>query len=74
MIRWPDRPTSSNADSTFRIGRKKADEDQLQPTVWNTLRKLSRADEEKLPDGRPSAWWHQSESLLHKDDLTSNHV
>ncbi|ROI15201.1 hypothetical protein DPX16_9000 [Anabarilius grahami] len=42
MIRWPDGPTSSNADSTFRIGRKKADEDQLQPTVWNTLRKLSR--------------------------------
>ncbi|ROK28237.1 hypothetical protein DPX16_6578 [Anabarilius grahami] len=42
MIRWPDGPTSSYADSTFQIGRKKADEDQLQPTVQNTLRKLSR--------------------------------
>ncbi|ROL51889.1 hypothetical protein DPX16_19408 [Anabarilius grahami] len=42
MIRWPDGPTSSDADSTFRIGRKKGDEDQLQPTVRNTLRKLSR--------------------------------
>ncbi|ROK35872.1 hypothetical protein DPX16_17615 [Anabarilius grahami] len=42
MIRWPDGPTSSDADSTFRIGRKKADEDQLQPTVRDTLRKLSR--------------------------------
>ncbi|ROL43596.1 hypothetical protein DPX16_13527 [Anabarilius grahami] len=42
MIRWPDGPTSSDADSTFQIGRKKADEDQLQPTVRNTLRKLSR--------------------------------
>ncbi|ROL42121.1 hypothetical protein DPX16_1306 [Anabarilius grahami] len=31
-----------NADSTCRISRKKADEDQLQPTVRNTLRKLSR--------------------------------
>ncbi|ROL48955.1 hypothetical protein DPX16_1895 [Anabarilius grahami] len=42
MIRWPDGPMSSDADSTFRIGRKKANEDQLQPTVRNTLRKLSR--------------------------------
>ncbi|ROL44243.1 Autophagy-related protein 16-2 [Anabarilius grahami] len=33
---------SSDADSTFRIGRKKADEDQLEPTVRNTPRKLSR--------------------------------
>ncbi|ROI64780.1 hypothetical protein DPX16_3327 [Anabarilius grahami] len=42
MIRWPEGPTSSDSNSTFRIGRKKADEDQLQPTVRNTLRKLSR--------------------------------
>ncbi|ROJ29364.1 hypothetical protein DPX16_13808 [Anabarilius grahami] len=49
MIRWPDGPTSSNGDSTFRIGRKKADEDQLQPTVWNTLRKLSRPTKKNCP-------------------------
>ncbi|ROL41106.1 Coagulation factor VIII [Anabarilius grahami] len=49
MIRWPDGPTSSNVDSTFRIGRKKADEDQLQPTVWNTLRKLSRPTKKNCP-------------------------
>ncbi|ROI15961.1 hypothetical protein DPX16_14173 [Anabarilius grahami] len=49
MIRWPDGPTSSNGDSTFRIGRKKADEDQLQPTVWNTLRKLSRPTKKTCP-------------------------
>ncbi|ROL50196.1 hypothetical protein DPX16_14850 [Anabarilius grahami] len=55
---------SSEANSTCRIGRKKADEDQLQPTVRNTLRKLSQptnkncptADQQKLPNGRPSAW------------------
>ncbi|ROL55216.1 G2/M phase-specific E3 ubiquitin-protein ligase [Anabarilius grahami] len=49
MIRWPDGPTSSNADSTCRIGRKKADEDQLQPTVRNTLRKLSRPTKKNCP-------------------------
>ncbi|ROL42240.1 hypothetical protein DPX16_7917 [Anabarilius grahami] len=49
MIRWPDRPTSSDADSTFQIGRKKADEDQLQPTVQNTLRKLSRPTKKNCP-------------------------
>ncbi|ROL47898.1 hypothetical protein DPX16_19551 [Anabarilius grahami] len=49
MIRWPDGPTSSDADSTFQIGRKKADEDQLQPTVQNTLRKLSRPTKKNCP-------------------------
>ncbi|ROL43992.1 hypothetical protein DPX16_10276 [Anabarilius grahami] len=49
MIRWPDGPTSSDADSTCRIGRKKADEDQLQPTVRNTLRKLSRLTKKNCP-------------------------
>ncbi|ROL43674.1 hypothetical protein DPX16_0318 [Anabarilius grahami] len=49
MIRWPDGSTSSNADSTFRIGRKKAGEDQLQPTVQNTLRKLSRPTKKNCP-------------------------
>ncbi|ROI15533.1 hypothetical protein DPX16_13085 [Anabarilius grahami] len=49
MIRWPDGPTSSDADSTCRIGRKKADEDQLQPTVQNTLRKLSRPTNKNCP-------------------------
>ncbi|ROL54002.1 hypothetical protein DPX16_15600 [Anabarilius grahami] len=49
MIRWPDGPTSSEADLTFRIGRKKADEDQLQPTVRNTLRKLSRPTNKNCP-------------------------
>ncbi|ROJ25409.1 hypothetical protein DPX16_3574 [Anabarilius grahami] len=33
MIRWPDGPKSSDTDSTCRIDRKKADEDQLQPTL-----------------------------------------
>ncbi|ROK35674.1 Regulating synaptic membrane exocytosis protein 3 [Anabarilius grahami] len=36
-------------DSTCRIGRKKADEDQLQPTVQNTLRKLSRQTNKNCP-------------------------
>ncbi|ROI84221.1 M-protein, striated muscle [Anabarilius grahami] len=36
MIRWADGPTP------IRIGRNKADEDQLQPTLWKTLTKLSR--------------------------------
>ncbi|ROI15990.1 hypothetical protein DPX16_14202 [Anabarilius grahami] len=49
MIRWPDGPTSSDTDSTCRIGRKKADEDQLQPTVRNTLRKLSRPTKKNCP-------------------------
>ncbi|ROL52884.1 hypothetical protein DPX16_8447 [Anabarilius grahami] len=49
MIRWPDGPTRSHADSTCRIGRKKADEDQLQPTVRNTLRKLSRPTKKNCP-------------------------
>ncbi|ROL01473.1 hypothetical protein DPX16_2042 [Anabarilius grahami] len=49
MIRWPDGQTSSNADSTFQIGRKKADEDQLQPTVRNTLRKPSRPTKKNCP-------------------------
>ncbi|ROL49119.1 hypothetical protein DPX16_16734 [Anabarilius grahami] len=49
MIRWPDGPTSSDADSTCRIGRKKADEDQLQPTVQNTLRKVSRPTNKNCP-------------------------
>ncbi|ROL52892.1 hypothetical protein DPX16_8455 [Anabarilius grahami] len=49
MIRWPDGPTSSDADSTCRLGRKKADEDQLQPTVRNTLRKLSRPTNKNCP-------------------------
>ncbi|ROI15964.1 hypothetical protein DPX16_14176 [Anabarilius grahami] len=39
----------SDADSTFRIGEKKADEDQLQPTVQNTLRKLSRPTNKNCP-------------------------
>ncbi|ROL53782.1 hypothetical protein DPX16_9482 [Anabarilius grahami] len=67
MIRWTDE---LRRDSTCRIGRKKADEDQLQPTVWNTLRKLKSADKQKLPNVRPSAclssrahsivrYWHQ---------------
>ncbi|ROL42693.1 SH3 domain-containing kinase-binding protein 1 [Anabarilius grahami] len=38
-----------DADSTCQIGRKKADEDQLQPTVWNTLRKLSRPTKKNCP-------------------------
>ncbi|ROI15616.1 CD276 antigen [Anabarilius grahami] len=46
MARWTDE---------FRIGRKKAVEDQFQPTVRNTVRKLSRLTKIKLPDGRPSA-------------------
>ncbi len=37
MIRWPDWPMSSDADSTCRISRKKADEDQLQPTSENLV-------------------------------------
>jgi len=49
MIRWPDWPTSSNADSTCRIGRKQADEDQLQPTVRNTQRKLSQPTNKNCP-------------------------
>ncbi|ROI15550.1 hypothetical protein DPX16_2497 [Anabarilius grahami] len=49
MIRCPDGMTSSDADSTFRIGRKKADEDQLQPMVRNTLRKLSRPTKKNCP-------------------------
>ncbi|ROK15727.1 hypothetical protein DPX16_10031 [Anabarilius grahami] len=49
MIRWPDGPTSSDVDSTCRIGRKKTDEDQLQPTVRNTLRKLSRPMKKNCP-------------------------
>ncbi|ROL42918.1 Complement C1q tumor necrosis factor-related protein 1 [Anabarilius grahami] len=44
-----DGLTSSDADSTSRIGRNKADEDQLQPTVWNTLRKLSRPTIKNCP-------------------------
>ncbi len=48
-IRWPDWPTSSDTDSTCRIGWKKADEDQLQPTAWNTLRKLSRTTNKNFP-------------------------
>ncbi|ROJ25261.1 hypothetical protein DPX16_20074 [Anabarilius grahami] len=38
-----------DADSTCQIGRKKADEDQPQPTVWNTLRKLSRPTKKNCP-------------------------
>ncbi|ROL47117.1 hypothetical protein DPX16_18915 [Anabarilius grahami] len=49
MIRWPNRPTSSDANSTCRNGRKKADKDQLQPTVRNTLRKLSRPTNKNCP-------------------------
>ncbi|ROL53902.1 hypothetical protein DPX16_19588 [Anabarilius grahami] len=49
MIRWPNGPTSSDADSTCRIGRKKANEDQLQPTVQNTLTKLSRPTKKNCP-------------------------
>ncbi|ROJ48049.1 hypothetical protein DPX16_5315 [Anabarilius grahami] len=49
MIRWPNGPTSSDADSTCRIGRKKANEDQLQPMVQNTLRKLSRPTNKNCP-------------------------
>ncbi|ROL42708.1 hypothetical protein DPX16_14115 [Anabarilius grahami] len=49
MIRWPHRPTSSDAGSTCRIGRKKADEDRLQLTVRNILRKLSRPMNKNCP-------------------------
>ncbi|ROL41015.1 hypothetical protein DPX16_22858 [Anabarilius grahami] len=49
MIRWPDGQKSSDADATCRIGRKKANEDQLQPTVRNTLRKLSRPTNKNCP-------------------------
>ncbi|ROL42691.1 hypothetical protein DPX16_14098 [Anabarilius grahami] len=49
MIILPDGPTSSDADSTCGIGRKKADEDQLKPTVRNTLRKLSRPTDKNCP-------------------------
>ncbi len=38
-----------DANSTCRIGWKKADEDQLQPTVRNTLRKLSRPTNKNCP-------------------------
>ncbi|ROL49348.1 hypothetical protein DPX16_15674 [Anabarilius grahami] len=43
------RPTSSDADSTCRIGRKKADEDQLQSTVQNILKKLRRPTNKNCP-------------------------
>ncbi|ROI16381.1 hypothetical protein DPX16_4415 [Anabarilius grahami] len=49
MIRWPDGLMSSDAVSTCRIGRKKADEDQLQPMVQNTLRKRSRPTNKNCP-------------------------
>ncbi|ROL44834.1 hypothetical protein DPX16_2700 [Anabarilius grahami] len=39
----------TDADSTFRIGRNKADEDQLQPTMRNTLRNLSRPTNKNCP-------------------------
>ncbi|ROL53538.1 hypothetical protein DPX16_21787 [Anabarilius grahami] len=41
-----DGPTDRRA-STCRIGQKKADEDQLQPMVRDTLRKLSRPTNKK---------------------------
>ncbi|ROL41866.1 hypothetical protein DPX16_3494 [Anabarilius grahami] len=58
MIRWPDGPTSSNANSTCRIGRKKADEDQLQPAVRNTLRKVSRPTISLQVAGQAAACLH----------------
>ncbi len=50
---WSDGPTDRRA-SPCRIGRKKADEDQLQPTVRNTLRKLSRPTNKNFKD---TDWW-----------------
>ncbi len=49
----------TDADSTCRIGRKKADENQLQLTVWNTLRKLSRPTNKNRPtaDHRLGVFW-----------------
>ncbi len=49
MIRWPDWLTSSDADSTCQIGRKKSDEYQLQPTAWNTLRRLTLTKTARRP-------------------------
>ncbi len=45
---WPD--------STCQIGRKKANKDQLQPTVRNTLTKLSWLTNKKLPYIRLLVW------------------
>ncbi|ROI37146.1 hypothetical protein DPX16_3084 [Anabarilius grahami] len=46
MIRWPDGLTPIQH---VELAEKKADKDQLQPTVWDTLRKLSRPTNKKCP-------------------------
>ncbi|ROJ25450.1 hypothetical protein DPX16_3615 [Anabarilius grahami] len=71
MIRWPDGLTSSDADSTFRIGRKKADEDQLQSTVRKTLRKLSWPTKKNCPTADRR---HGASSNTAGQNLTSKRV
>ncbi|ROK87093.1 MAGUK p55 subfamily member 7 [Anabarilius grahami] len=50
---------------------KKADEDQLQPTMWNTLRKLSRPTNKNFPTAdRRLAGLRRSFRLSRKDNMS----